>query len=105
MELGKHIRKDFPIFARNAAVPFVYLDSAATSLKPARVLDAMWEYYEAYSANVSRGVYPMAERATNAYEESRAVIGHFIGANRPEEIVFVRNATEAINLLATSFGD
>ena len=105
MELGKHIRKDFPIFARHAGAAFVYLDSAATSLKPARMINAMREYYEVYSANVSRGVYPMAERATNAYEKSRVVIGRFIGANRPEEIVFVRNATEAINLLAMSFGD
>ena len=105
MDLGKHIRKDFPIFARNKDAPFVYLDSAATALKPGRMLDAMREYYESYSANVSRGVYPMAERATEAYEESRAAIGGFIGADRPEEIIFVRNATEAINLLAMRFGE
>lgn len=101
---GSYIRKDFPIFAYHAGVPFVYLDSAATSLKPKRMLDAIREYYESYSANVSRGVYEMAERATGAYEESRAVVSHLIGANRPEEIVFVRNATEAINLLAMSLG-
>ena len=105
MELGKNIRKDFPIFARNAGVPFIYLDSAATALKPGWMLDAMREYYESYSANVSRGVYPMAEHATEAYEGSRAAIGGFISANRPEEIIFVRNATEAINLLAMRFGD
>lgn len=103
-KLGFSIRKDFPIFARHKGDPFVYLDSAATSLKPTRMLDAMAEYYESYSANVSRGVYEMAERATSAYEESRGVVGNFIGANRPEEIVFVRNATEAMNLLAASFG-
>ncbi|MDP3779143.1 MAG: SufS family cysteine desulfurase [bacterium] len=103
-KLGLSIRNDFPIFARRQGVPFVYLDSAATSLKPKRVLDAMLEYYESYSANVSRGVYEMAEQATNAYENSRGVAAHFIGANRPEEIVFVRNATEAINLLVASFG-
>lgn len=103
-KLGLSIRSDFPIFARNAGVPFIYLDSAATSLKPTRVLDAMREYYESYSANVSRGVYEMAERATSAYEESRAVVSNFIAANRPDEIVFVRNATEAMNLLAACFG-
>ena len=105
MALGKEIRKDFPIFACNTGAPFVYLDSAATSLKPTCVFDAMREYYEAYSANVSRGVYPMSERATDAYEKSREIIAHFIGANQPEEIVFVRNATEAINLLAMRFGE
>ncbi len=99
------IRKDFPIFARHAGVPFIYLDSAATSLKPACVLDAMAEYYESYSANVSRGVYEMAEKSTAAYEESRAAISHFIGADRPEEVVFVRGATEALNLLAATFGN
>ena len=104
MKLGKGIRKDFPIFARNAGAPFVYLDSAATTLKPARMLDAMRDYYEIYSANVARGVYPMSEKATEAYEQSRDTISRFIGASRPEEIVFVRNATEAINLIAASFG-
>lgn len=103
-KLGTSIRNDFSIFARNADTPFVYLDSAATALKPARMLDAMRDYYESYSANVSRGVYEMAERATGAYEESRTVVGKFIGAQRSEEIVFVRNATEAINLLAMRFG-
>lgn len=98
------IRSDFPIFVRNAEAVFVYLDSAATSLKPTRVLDAMRDYYESYSANVSRGVYEMAEKATAAYEESRVIVGNFIGANRAEEIIFVRNATEALNLLAAQFG-
>jgi len=103
-KLGSSIRNDFPIFARNAGAPFVYLDSAATALKPVRMLDAMRDYYESYSANVSRGVYPMAERATTAYEESRATVSGFIGASRPEEVVFVRGATEALNLLAATFG-
>ncbi len=103
-KLGIPIRNDFPIFARNAQAPFVYLDSAATALKPVRMLDAMREYYESYSANVSRGVYPMAEKATTVHEKSRGVVGKFIGANHAEEIIFVRNATEAINLLAMRFG-
>lgn len=101
---GLPIRNDFPIFARNAGAPFVYLDSAATSLKPKCVLDVMRDYYESYSANVSRGVYEMAEKSTAAYEESRTIIGQFIGANRAEKIIFVRNATEALNLLAAQFG-
>lgn len=103
-QLGLSIRNDFPIFAHNEGIPFVYLDSAATALKSTCVIDAMREYYESYSANISRGVYEMAEHATGVYEESRAVVGKFIGANRGEEIVFVRNATEAINLLAMCFG-
>ncbi|MEK7083006.1 MAG: SufS family cysteine desulfurase [Patescibacteria group bacterium] len=103
-KFGSSIRSDFPIFARHTQVPFIYLDSAATSLKPSRMLDAMREYYESYSANVSRGVYPMAEKATDSYEESRAVVATFISANKPEEIIFVRNATEALNLLASQFG-
>ena len=101
--LGSYIRKDFPIFARNRGAAFVYLDSGATSLKPKRVLDAMSEYYESYSANVSRGVYEMAEKATNAYEDAREITARFIGGES-KEIVFVRNATEAMNLLASSFG-
>ena len=104
-KLGLSIRNDFPIFARNKGIPFVYLDSAATALKPTNVLDAMREYYESYSANVSRGVYEMAEKATATYEESRTVIATFIGANRPEEIVFARGATEGINLIAARFGN
>lgn len=103
-ELGISIRKEFPIFARNRGKgPFVYLDSAATSLKPKEVLDAMAEYYEAYSANVARGVYGIAERATAAYADARKIMQEFIHASRPEEIVFVRNATEGINLIAASF--
>lgn len=103
-ELGISTRKEFPIFARNhGKEPFVYLDSAATSLKPKAMLDAMAEYYEEYSANVARGVYGIAERATAAYGDARKTVQEFIHASRPEEIIFVRNATEAINLVAASF--
>lgn len=127
MELGKKIRKDFPIYPvrgktpRASAVPlkagrasnavkrgktrpFIYLDSAATSLKPKAVLDAMREYYEKYSANIARGVYAMSERATQEYEDARKVVQKFINAPRAEEIIFVRNATEGINLAAASYG-
>ena len=104
MKLGKHIRKDFPIYSRVLEPDnLVYLDSAATSLKPKRVIDAVRDYYESYSVNVDRGVYSLAGKATAAYEESRRTIAQFIGASRPEEVVFVRNATEALNLIAYSF--
>lgn len=90
---------------RNVLDPgnLVYLDSAATSLKPQPVLDAMMQYYTEFSVNVERGVYALSEKATQAYEGARRDIADFIGASRPEEIVFVRNATEAINLVAKTF--
>jgi cysteine desulfurase/selenocysteine lyase len=93
------IRKDFPFFKRN----LVYLDSAATTQKPLVVLDAMRKYYETTNANVHRGVYSLAEEATQAYEGARKKVANFIGASA-REIVFVRNATEAINLVAQSWG-
>jgi len=107
MELGKVIRKNFPIFGRagaDAPAPdLVYLDSAATSLKPRAVIDAIRRYYEKYSANVHRGVYLWSEQASAEYEKARESIARLIGAARKEEIVFVRNATEALNLLAASW--
>jgi cysteine desulfurase/selenocysteine lyase len=93
------IRKDFPFFKRG----LIYLDSAATTQKPLVVLDAMRKYYETTNANVHRGVYSLAEEATQAYEGARKKIAGFISAS-PGEIVFVRNATEAINLVAQSWG-
>lgn len=105
MKLNKTIRKDFPIFSRAKTRPFVYLDSAATSLKPKAMLEAMRGYYEEYSANVARGVYAMSEKATQEYENARKIAQKFIGALRPEEIIFVRNATEGINLIASSYGE
>ncbi len=93
------VRKDFPFFARG----LIYLDSAATTHKPAMVLDAMRKFYEQSNANVHRGIYSLTEEATQAYEGARKKIAEFIGAS-PREIVFVRNATEAINLVAQSWG-
>jgi len=81
-----------------------YLDSAATSLKPRAVAEAMSDYLNRYSANVHRGIYEIGEEATAAYEGARATIATFIGAADPREIVMVRNATEAINLVAYSWG-
>ena len=91
------IKKEFPIF--NHHPDLVYLDSAATALKPQCVIDAMNKYYTEYSANVHRGIYALSNRATAAYEQAREDVASFIGAH-PSEIIFTRNATEAINLVA-----
>ncbi len=100
------LRKDFPLLARTVhGRPLVYLDSASSSLQPRQVLAAMEQYYETCHANVHRGVYTTAEEATARYEGARVSVGRFIGAPEPErEIVFVKNATEALNLVARSFG-
>jgi cysteine desulfurase/selenocysteine lyase len=99
------VRKDFPILTRESAGSrLVYLDSAASSQKPRPVLWAMDEYYETRHANVHRGVYSLAEEATAAYEAARLTVARFIGAPFPREIVFTKNATEAINLVAHSWG-
>ncbi len=100
------LRADFPILAvpTRSGRPLIYLDSAATSQKPAVVIDALDTYYREYNANVHRGIYELGERATAAYEEARARTARFIGAADPGEIVFTRNATEAINLVAYSWG-
>ncbi|MEI8103961.1 MAG: SufS family cysteine desulfurase [Candidatus Moraniibacteriota bacterium] len=94
------IRKQFPILANHPDL--VYLDSAATTLKPASVIAKECEYYEHYGANIERGLYPISERATNEYEHSREMVAEFLHASRPEEIVFTRGTTEAINLVASS---
>lgn len=92
------IKKDFPIFEHQSDL--VYLDSAATALKPRTVIDAMNEYYLEYSANVARGLYPLAERATMSLEQARERIAAFIGAGQAEAVIFTANATHAINLVA-----
>jgi cysteine desulfurase/selenocysteine lyase len=98
------IRADFPIFDRPAgAHRLVYLDSASSSQKPRSVLAAMDDYYETTHANVHRGVYAIAEEATRRFEEARAKVARFIGAN-PREVIFTKNVTEAINLVAYSWG-
>ncbi len=99
------IRADFPLFERDFdGRRLAYLDSAATSLKPRLVLEAMDAYNTRYTANIHRGIYTTAEEATAAYEAARASVARHIGAASPDEIVFVRNATEAINLVAYSWG-
>lgn len=99
------IRADFPLFERAfGGRPLAYLDSAATSLKPRAVLEAMDAYNTRYTANIHRGIYTTAEEATAAYEAARASVARLIGSPSPNEVVFVRNATEAINLVAYSWG-
>jgi len=99
------IRGDFPMLAvESHGRPLVYLDSAATSLRPQVVLDAMDGYYREYSANVHRGIYEIGERATAAYEGARESVARFINAPDAHEVIFTRNATEAINLVAYSWG-
>src|SRR5205809_6756372 len=95
------IREDFPIFQRLVnGKPLVYLDSAATSQKPRVVIEALEDYYRRYNANIHRGVYTIAEEATAAFEAARGKVARFVGAKRSDEIVFVRNATEGVNLVA-----
>ncbi len=95
------VRKDFPILGREVhGVPLVYLDNAATSQKPRAVIQALSDYYERYNANVHRGAHTLAIEATDAYEEARAKVARFINAPSAANIVFVRNTTEAINLVA-----
>ncbi len=99
------IRADFPILAqRRHGRPLVYLDNAATSQKPQAVLDAIRRFYTAGNANIHRGVYYLSEESTAAYEGARAKLAGYINASAPSEIVFVRGATEAINLVAQSYG-
>jgi len=99
------IRKDFPILTREVhGTRLVYLDSANTSQKPHAVLDAIARYYEHSNANVHRGTYLIAEEATAALEGARQKVATFIGAASPREIVFTKNATEALNLVAKAWG-
>ena len=99
------IRADFPILERQVrGRDLVYLDSAASSQKPAVVLEAMDAYYRTTHANVHRGVHTLSEEATAQYEGSRAKVSQFIGACCPKEVIWTRNATEAINLVAYSWG-
>jgi cysteine desulfurase / selenocysteine lyase len=99
------IRKDFPILARKVhGRPLVYLDNGATSQKPQAVIDAVSRYYAEENSNIHRGVHYLSERATAAYEEAREKIKRFINAPKTQEIIFVRGTTEAINLVAQSYG-
>ncbi len=102
----ERLRTEFPVLRRETrpGVPLVYLDSAATSQKPRAVLEAMTSFYEQHNANIHRGIHRLAEEATEAYEAARARLAAFIGAADSAELVFTRNATESINLVASSWG-
>ncbi|CAK9027748.1 Probable cysteine desulfurase [Durusdinium trenchii] len=104
-DLAAEVRPDFAALRTDAyaGVPLIYLDSGATSQKPACVLQALTEYYE-HSANVHRGAYALAERATEAFEHARSSVAELIGAASPQEIIFTSGATDAINLVAESWG-
>lgn len=99
------VRQDFPILSRKVnGKPLVYLDNAATSQKPQVVIDAVHEFLATYNANIHRGVHQLSERGTEAYEQSRNKVQRFINAAESREIIFVRGTTEAINLVAQSYG-
>lgn len=99
------IRQDFPILHTSVnGKPLVYFDNAATTQKPRAVIDSITKYYSEINSNVHRGVHSLSEKATNAYEASRKTVQKFINAERQEEIIFVRGTSEAINLVANSFG-
>ena len=100
----KRIRDDFPILARKVyGKPLVYLDNAATSQKPRSVVQSLVDYYEGYNSNVHRGVHSLSMEATDRFEEARAKVAGFIGADSPECIIWTRNTTESINLVANTW--
>src|ERR1700721_2612223 len=99
------VRKDFPILDRIVdGKPRAYLNSAAQSQKPASVIKAITDYYEGYNANVHRGIHTLSEEATEAYEGVREKVRAFIDAADAKEVIFTRNTTEAVNLVAYSWG-
>ncbi|HET9251907.1 MAG TPA: cysteine desulfurase [Candidatus Eisenbacteria bacterium] len=99
------IRRDFPILERTVyGKPLIYLDSTATTQKPRQVLETEDRYYRTYNANIHRGVYRIAEEATEAYEDARGKIARFVNARSAREIVFTRGTTESVNLVANAWG-
>lgn len=102
----REIRKDFPILEQQVnGRPLVYLDNAATTQKPRQVIEALVRYYETSNANIHRGIHTLAVRATEQYEAVRGKTAAFLSASHPEDIVFTRNTTEALNLVARAWGD
>ncbi|MBE7517685.1 MAG: cysteine desulfurase [Thermoflexaceae bacterium] len=102
----ERIREDFPILHQQVnGRPLVYLDNAATTQKPRQVIDALVRYYETDNANIHRGIHALAVRATEQYEGVRAKVAAHIGAANPSDVVFTRNTTESINLVARAWGD
>ena len=105
--IAERTRADFPILSQlsSSGQPLIYLDHAATSQKPEAVLQALQAYYRNDNANVHRGAHQLSARATEAFEGARAITAEFVAASSPREIVFTRNASEAINLVARTWGD
>jgi len=104
-ELLSRIRQQFPILQQTMrGKPLVYLDNSASAQKPQAVIDAITECYTTYYANIHRGVYQLSQRSTDAFENTRVIAGKFLNAASEREIIFTRSATEAINLVAASFG-
>lgn len=97
------IKKGFPIF--KIYPNLIYLDSAATSLKPLPVIEKISQYYQKYSSNIHRGIYKISEKATQEYEETREVVAQFINAYHPSEIIFTKNTTESLNIIAFGLGE
>jgi cysteine desulfurase/selenocysteine lyase len=102
---SKLVREEFPVLHQKVnGHPLVYLDNAATTQKPKRVIQSLTDYYAGYNSNIHRGVHTLAEKATHAFEQTRETARDFIHAEHVEEIIFVRGVTEAINLVASSYG-
>ncbi|MEM0075315.1 MAG: aminotransferase class V-fold PLP-dependent enzyme, partial [Conexivisphaerales archaeon] len=101
----EELRNDFPILSKKFnGKTLAYLDNAATSQKPRQVIKAICDFYEGYNANIHRGVYEIEEKATMKYERTREATSRFIGAESAEQIIFTRNTTESINLVAKTWG-
>ncbi|SVC80846.1 uncharacterized protein METZ01_LOCUS333700, partial [marine metagenome] len=100
------IRDDFPILSKKVyGNPLVYLDNAATSQKPRQVIDSLVDYYENYNANVHRGVHTLSMEATDRFEEAREKVARFINAESSDLVMWTRNASESLNLIAYSWGE
>ena len=100
------IRLDFPILAKEIfGNPLVYLDNAATSQKPRQVIDALVDYYENFNANVHRGVHTLSMEATDKYEDAREKVSSFINSESSDSVIWTRNASESLNLVAYSWGE
>ena len=98
------IKKEFPILSQSVnEKPLIYLDNASTTQKPSSVINEIQNYYESTNSNIHRGVHHLSQRATEKYEDSRKIVQNFIGAKSSKEIIFVRGATEAVNLVANSY--
>ncbi len=100
-----HLRRDFPILTKKIkGRPLIYFDNAATTQKPQKVIDALSFFYQNHNANIHRGIHALAEEATEDYENARKKVARFIGAKSEKEVIFVRNTTEALNLVAYTWG-